>query len=127
MTEQSYLNPTAIREQCALAVRHLEEDNESLRTAENSINCFAQAEELKGAAFEALKQQLADYREAVQAIRSANEADIADFRTLAGAVGEEVLIGENILKQQREALSAKDNYENMARENERTQIQCPIR
>ena len=118
MTEQSYLNPTAIREQCALAVRHLEEDNESLRTAENSINSFAQAEELKGAAFEALKQQLADYREAVQAIRSANEADIADFRTLAGAVGEEVLIGENILKQQREALSAKDNFESMAREYE---------
>ena len=85
MTEQSYLNPTAIREQCALAVRHLEEDNESLRTAESSINCFAQAGELKGAAFEALKQQLADYREAVQALRSCNEADIADFRTLAGA------------------------------------------
>ena len=125
MTEQSYLNPTAIREQCALAVRHLEEDNESLRTAENSINCFAQAEELKGAAFEALKQQLADYREAVQAIRSANEADIADFRTLAGAVGEEVLIGENILKQQREALSAKDNYENMAWESEQNANTTP--
>lgn len=125
MTEQSYLNPTAIREQCALAVRHLEADNDSLCTAETSIACFAQTEELKGAAFEALKQQLADYREVLQAIRSANEADIADFRTLARAVGEEVLIGENILNQQRAALNAGDSYESMARENEQNADTTP--
>lgn len=118
MREDSYLNPAAIKSQCSLATSHLEKDNESIRAAENSLEAFIQEEEIKGDAFDALKQQLQDYTGIFQAARSANDSDIADFKTLSGAVGEEVLIGGNILSQQRTALRFEEEYLSMARENE---------
>ncbi len=118
MREDSYLNPAAIKSQCSLAASHLEKDNESIRAAENSLEAFIQEEEIKGDAFDTLKQQLQDYTGIFQAARSANDSDIADFKTLSGAVGEEVLIGGNILSQQRTALRFEEEYLSMARENE---------
>lgn len=118
MNEDSYLNPADIKSQCSLAVSYLEKDNESIRAAENSLEAFIQEEEIKGDTFDALKQQLQDYTGIFQAARSANDSDIADFKTLSGAVGEEVLIGKNILSQQRTALRFEEEYLSMARENE---------
>lgn len=107
MNENSYLNPTKMKEQCDSAIQKLENDNEAIRVAENSLNTFLNDSEIKSEAFDALKFQMSDYITVLQAMRTANNSDIADFATLKSAVGDEVLIGSNILEQKAAALRQK--------------------
>ncbi|MBQ6996526.1 MAG: hypothetical protein IJN64_18890 [Lachnospiraceae bacterium] len=81
MTENSYLNPTDIKNQCSKATINLNKDNESIAVAEASMDLFINDSEIKGDAFDALKQQINDYKVVIQALRSANDSDIADFDT----------------------------------------------
>lgn len=114
MTENSYLNAMDIKDQCSRAVFLLEKDNESFLMAEKSLDSFYQDKEIKGSAFDALKQQLHDYKIVLQALRSANDSDIADFHVLSVSVGEDVLDGRNILAQQEANLRAKSERESAA-------------
>ena len=119
MNENSYLNPTKIKEECDSAIQKLENDNEAIRVAENSLNTFLNDSEIKSEAFDALKFQMSDYITVLQAMRTANNSDIADFTILKSSVGDEVLIGGNILKQKAAALRQKAADEETAQEYER--------
>lgn len=119
MNENSYLNPTKMKEQCDSAIQKLENDNEAIRVAENSLNTFLNDSEIKSEAFDALKFQMSDYITVLQAMRTANNSDIADFATLKSAVGDEVLIGSNILEQKAAALRQKAADEDTAQYYER--------
>ncbi len=119
MTENSYLNPTDIKNQCSKATINLNKDNESIAVAEASMDLFINDSEIKGDAFDALKQQINDYKVVIEALRSANDSDIADFNTLSNSVGDEVLDGRNILSQKNAARAAKESHVSSAQHYER--------
>lgn len=111
MTEHSYLDPGAMKQQCLVAMNNLRADNDALKTAELSLTMFANDTELKGSSFDTLKSQISDYKSVLQEIRASNDSDIADFRTLIQAVGNEVLDGSYILAQQSKAMAEAHFYE----------------
>ncbi len=116
MNENSYLNPNNIRSQSDAAIRNLVKDNNMLQVAEASLNNFINDREIKGEAFNALKQQISDYKKVLSAIRSANDSDIADYRTLKTSVGSEILDGAKIISQQNVAISSRDENRRIANE-----------
>lgn len=119
MNENSYLNPTKMKEQCDSAIRELEKDNEAIQVAESSLNTFLNDSEIKSEAFDTLRIQMSDYITVLQAMRTANHSDISDFAILKSSVGDEVLIGSNILEQKAAALRDKAADEDTAQEYER--------
>lgn len=110
MQRSDYLNPEAMKNQCMKAVRRMKEDGKALKTAGNSIMQFAQDREIESESFEALKQQLEDYKIILEAMEIANGADAADFQSLSELVGSETLDGENIFRQMENALNMKESY-----------------
>lgn len=118
MNENSYLNPTNIQEESNSAISKLEKDNEAIRIAESSLNTFFNDNEIQSEAFASLRQQMSDYMAVLQAMRTANNSDIADFNILKSSVGDEVLIGGQILEQKTIAKRQKQedelNAENFA-------------
>ena len=97
MDAGSYLNPETMKAQCDKAIRNLEKDNESLDTVNKSLDTFINNTDIQSSAFDTLKQQLSDYKSITKAMNTANDSDIADYETLKGAVGDEVLDGDVIL------------------------------
>lgn len=93
MTENSYLNGKTLVEQNLGIIYNLEKDNEILIAAENSLASFIEEDEIKSNAFINLKQQISDYVEIIRGLRSANDSDIADFKTLNSIVGDSILDG----------------------------------
>lgn len=118
MKESDYLNPNDIKSQCDQAINKLENDNETLGIVSKSITAFSSDNEIKSVSFENLKQQLADYITIIDAIKSANTYDIAEFSTLKDLVGDEVLDGANIRSQMKKALDNKEFYLEKADEYE---------
>lgn len=108
-----------MKEQCDSAIRELEKDNEAIQVAESSLNTFLNDSEIKSEAFDTLRIQMSDYITVLQAMRTANHSDISDFATLKSSVGDEVLIGSNILEQKAAALRDKAADEDTAQEYER--------
>lgn len=111
MLRSDYLNPADMRNQCGQAVRQLEEDCKALEAVSGSIRQFADDPGLESEAFDALARQLEDYGTVIEAMRIANVADILDFRSLSGLVGNEVLDGENIFCQMENAWGMKERYQ----------------
>lgn len=118
MKESDYLNPNDIKSQCDQAIHKLENDNETLDIVSKSVTAFSTDNEIKSVSFENLKQQLADYITVIDAIKSANAYDIAEFSTLKDLVGDEVLDGANIQSQMKKALDNKEFYLEKADEYE---------
>ena len=118
MKESDYLNPNDIKSQCDQAINKLENDNETLNIVSKSVTAFSTDNEIKSVSFENLKQQLADYITVIDAIKSANAYDIAEFSTLKDLVGDEVLDGANIRSQMKKALDNKEFYLEKADEYE---------
>jgi len=114
MDSSSYLDPSTIKSQCDAAIALLQQDNDSLGIAENSITAFSNNSEIKSQSFEGLKQQLADYKTISGAIKLANESDIYDYESLKGKVGDEILDGAVILEQKNNADSARIRNEDLA-------------
>ena len=114
MTENSYLNGKTLVEQNLGIIDNLERDNEILVAAENSLIMFCRDNEIKSEAFTDLKQQMNDYIEVIQGLRSANDSDIADFKTLNNIVGDRVLDGAVILNGKRESNRKKELYSDLA-------------
>ncbi len=119
MTENDYLNPNDVKAQCDAAIMRLECDNEALNTMENSLEVFINDEEIKSVAYDALKQQISDYKTLLQAMQDANYSDISDFAMLKASVGDEELDGVNILAQKQAAWDAKISDESAAQGYER--------
>lgn len=116
MTENDYLNPTDIKAQCDAAISRLERDNEALSTVEKTLDTFINDEEIKSVAYDALKQQISDYKVLLQAMRDANSCDVSEFLVFKSSVGDDVLDGANILAQKKAALQARANDESAAQE-----------
>lgn len=114
MTENSYLNPVDIVRQSVYAIWNLEKDNDAVAIAENKLCDFANDTELQGDAFDTLKQQISDYSTVLQALRSANDSDIADFDTLAKSVGTSVLDGSVIIPEKNNAYNDMLSYNDTA-------------
>lgn len=96
--------PEWYKSQCDQAIHKLENDNETLDIVSKSVTAFSTDNEIKSVSFENLKQQLADYITVIDAIKSANAYDIAEFSTLKDLVGDEVLDGANIQSQMKKHL-----------------------
>ncbi len=114
MDGNSYLNPTSMCEQCDKAIYNLQKDTEALSTMEEGLEKFITDDELKSEAFDALKQQINDYRVIIAAMKRANDEDIADFTRLKAVAGSEVLDGALILEQQEAALNSAHLNESIA-------------
>lgn len=127
MNENSYLDPSAMRNCCEGAVKDLEKDNQSIRTAEKAVQGFINNKEMEGRSFDSLRIQMNDYGMVLQAMRTANNSDIADFRTLSSSVGDEVLDGAKILECQKKALEQKREYENTAGDYARKAADAELR
>lgn len=125
MTENDYLNPIDIKEQCDAAITRIERDNTVLSTVENSLGVFINDDEIKSVAYDTLKQQLSDYNTLLQAMRDANSSDVSDFAILKSSVGDEVLDGKNIFTQKQIALQAKEFDESIAQEYEKESWSTP--
>lgn len=106
MDRNSYLNPDTIIEQCDNAIRNLQADTEALMIMETGLDNFITNDEIKSKAFDALKQQIADYKTVIAAMIRANDSDILDFTRLKTLVGDKVLEGDRILDQKEKALSS---------------------
>ena len=112
MNEDSYFNPIFMKEQCDAAIHKLQRDNEALDVVEDKLDAFIVNEEIQSQAFQALKQQLSDYKTVIQAMRVASDSDMMDFTTLKDLIGDdEVLDGGNILAQKQNALYEKQKDE----------------
>lgn len=114
MTENDYLNPNEIKAQCDAAIMRLERDNDALTRVENALEQFINDDEIKSVAYDALKQQISDYKVLLQAMQDANCSDISDFTVLKASVGDDVLIGADILAQKQASWDARISDENAA-------------
>lgn len=126
MKENDYLNPDNLRGQCDAAVMKLLKDNAATYAVEKNLDTFIGNGQIISTAFQALKQQISDYKTVLQAMRTANQSDIDDFMLLKLRLGNQELNGAVILEQKESALAAKksdeknaEKYRQKAR-NERT-------
>lgn len=126
MRESDYLNPDNLRGQCDAAIMKLLKDNAATYAVEKNLDTFIGNGQIISTAFQALKQQISDYKTVLQAMRTANQSDIDDFMLLKLKVGNQELNGAVILEQKESALAAKksdeknaEKYRQKAR-NERT-------
>ena len=110
MQRSDYLNPADLKSQCTGAVRRMEEDMLVLEAVGKGIDTFAGDPEIESESFDALKQQLADYHMVIEAMKLANQADMADFRCLSDSAGSEVLDGERLFDQMENALRMRESY-----------------
>ena len=116
MDSSSYLNPENIKAQCESAVHTLQNDNDALYKVGNSLDVFINDGEIKSSAFDTLKQQISDYQTIIQAMKTANDTDIADYETLECAIGNELLDGALIIEQKKNAEAMWKNNEQKAEE-----------
>ncbi|MCI9613546.1 MAG: hypothetical protein HFG93_00095 [Dorea sp.] len=110
MRRSDYLNPADLKSQCTGAVRRMEEDMLVLEAVGRGIDTFAGDPEIESESFDALKQQLADYHMVIEAMKLANQSDMADFRCLSDSAGSEVLDGERLFDQMENALRMRESY-----------------
>ncbi|MDD3361691.1 MAG: DUF6531 domain-containing protein [Hespellia sp.] len=114
MDTSSYINPGTIKSQCESAINILQKNNQDLQVAVAGIANFTGDASIQSTAFQAMKQQLADYTMIVRALEAANLWDISDFQTLSGAVGGEILDGSIIIRKKTAAQRDKQNHQNSA-------------
>lgn len=119
MKANDYLNPDSIRRQCDAAIAKLLKDNASTYTVEKSLNTFIDDREITSIAFQALKQQISDYKIVLQAMRTANQSDMEDFQMLKLRVGNQELNGAVILEEKKNALTARKSDEKKAEDYRR--------
>jgi hypothetical protein len=96
-----------IKAQSRGAIEKLQKDNDSLDSAQSSIESFAGNREIKSEAFDNLKQQISDMSWIIQSIRASNDAEIADHEAFITAVGDEELDGNHILMELESARNIK--------------------
>jgi len=110
-----YLDPAEIKAQCREAIDNLSEVSSKTMVIEQKLDAFINNNELEGKAFDALKQQIADYKTVLQSIRSLIKYNISEYKTLMSSVGDKVLDGDKILKGQEYARNMTHAYEDRAK------------
>lgn len=121
MHQGSKLVPYKLQAQCKAAIVKLQADNRALNVTNNSLDNFIHDNAIKSESFDALKQKVSDYKMVINALKLANDLDIADYQMLQHSVGTEVLDG-NVIEIKRVSESHKhsamENAEKM-RQNAR--------
>ncbi|WP_456153123.1 DUF3114 domain-containing protein [Mogibacterium sp.] len=120
MSASFYLDPAEIKAQCREAIDNLNEVSSKTINVEHKLDEFINNSELESKAFDALKQQIADYKTVLQSIRSLIKYNISEYKTLMSSVGDKVLDGDKILKGQEYArgrIRAYEDRANRCREN----------
>ena len=115
MSASFYLDPAEIKAQCREAIDNLSEVSSKTMVIEQKLDAFINNNELEGKAFDALKQQIADYKTVLQSIRSLIKYNISEYKTLMSSVGDKVLDGDKILKGQEYARNRIHSYEDRAK------------
>jgi len=110
-----YLDPAEIKAQCREAIDNLNEVSSKTINVEHKLDEFINSNELESKAFDALKQQIADYKTVLQSIRSLIKYNIGEYKTLMSSVGDKVLDGDKILKGQEYARGRIRAYEDRAK------------
>ena len=114
MSASFYLDPAEIKAQCRDAIDNLNEVSSKTINVEHKLDEFINNSELESKAFDALKQQIADYKTVLQSIRSLIKYNIGEYKTLMSSVGDKVLDGDKILKGQEYARGRIRAYEDRA-------------
>ena len=115
MSASFYLDPAEIKAQCREAIDNLHEVSSKTINVEHKLDEFINNSELESKAFDALKQQIADYKTVLQSIRSLIKYNIGEYKTLMSSVGDKVLDGDKILKGQEYARGRIRAYEDRAK------------
>ena len=115
MSASFYLDPAEIKAQCREAIDNLHEVSSKTINVEHKLDEFINNSELESKAFDALKQQIADYKTVLQSIRSLIKYNIDEYKTLMSSVGDKVLDGDKILKGQEYARGRIRAYEDRAK------------
>ena len=115
MSASFYLDPAEIKAQCREAIDNLNEVSSKTINVEHKLDEFINNSELESKAFDALKQQIADYKTVLQSIRSLIKYNIGEYKTLMSSVGDKVLDGDKILKGQEYARGRIRAYEDRAK------------
>lgn len=76
-----YLDPAEIKAQCREAIDNLNEVSSKTINVEHKLDEFINSNELESKAFDALKQQIADYKTVLQSIRSLIKYNIGEYKT----------------------------------------------
>ncbi|MBE5934849.1 MAG: hypothetical protein E7262_03565 [Lachnospiraceae bacterium] len=111
MDRSSKLIPSNLIEQCNAAILMLAQDNDRLTSVAQSIDTFVNDTSIKSTAFDALKNQMANFDAAISLMMMANDADIEAYTILSGMVGSEELDGEVLFDQLEEAERSKKEAE----------------
>ena len=115
MSASFYLDPAEIKAQCREAIDNLHEVSSKTINVEHKLDEFINNSELESKVFDALKQQIADYKTVLQSIRSLIKYNIDEYKTLMSSVGDKVLDGDKILKGQEYARGRIRAYEDRAK------------
>ena len=126
MSASFYLDPAEIKAQCREAIDNLNEVSSNTINVEHKLDEFINNSELESKAFDALKQQIADYKTVLQSIRSLINYNIGEYKTLMSSVGDKVLDGDKILKGQEYARNSIRAYEDRAKRCRENAVTCAI-
>ena len=126
MSASFYLDPAEIKAQCREAIDNLNEVSSNTINVEHKLDEFINNSELESKAFDALKQQIADYKTVLQSIRSLINYNIGEYKTLMSSVGDKVLDGDKILKGQEYARNSIKAYEDKAKRCRENAVTCAV-
>ena len=126
MSASFYLDPAEIKAQCRESINNLNEVSSKTINVEHKLDEFINNSELESKAFDALKQQIADYKTVLQSIRSLIKYNIGEYKTLMSSVGDKVLDGDKILKGQEYARNSIKAYEDRAKRCRENAVTCAV-
>lgn len=109
MNENSYLNPGIVKASCRQFISQLESEKSAYNNLRKKTELFVN-NRMKGESITALKMQLNNYSVILGTLSLANDSDIDDSTTMINSVGDEILIGRNILLGKEKA--SKDQRDN---------------
>ena len=98
MNYNSYLNPYTIKESCRDYINKLEKENQYYSELLEKINEFFYEEHSKGSAIDATKELLTYYSVIFGSLIRANAVDIVEANALIRMVGEELIIGNEVIE-----------------------------
>ena len=126
MSASFYLDPAEIKAQCREAIDNLHKVSSKTINVEHKLDEFINSNELESKAFDALKQQIADYKTVLQSVRSLIKYNIGEYKTLMSSVGDKVLDGDKILKGQEYARNSIKAYEDRAKRCRENAVTCAV-
>ena len=126
MTDKDRLNPFMIRTQCAEVKHAASTDINDLNNIQDNINNFVNDTEIESISFDHLKMQFDSYNDVISMMVAANNVLIADCSSLEQSVGNEILDGDQILKQKEKNRKLRDAMYGMARHYKAQAIVFPL-